>query len=70
MSGKFRTTWFYSSLDTYKKKVGILKQKEEDVYSERSGNNPLASFNFDSICLSSKAICYPYTILQSSLLLL
>lgn len=38
MSGKFRTTWFYSSLDTYKKKVGILKQKEEEVYSERSVN--------------------------------
>jgi len=36
MADKFRTTWFYSSLDTYTKKVGLLKNKEEQVYTERN----------------------------------
>lgn len=35
MSDKFKTTWFYSSLGTYKKKVGLLGTKEEEFYTER-----------------------------------
>lgn len=38
MADKFKTTWFYSALDAYTQKVGLLKKKEEQVYSERSVN--------------------------------
>lgn len=38
MSEKFKTTWFYSSLDTYTKEVGLLRKKEETHYTERNVN--------------------------------
>lgn len=38
MSDKFRTTWFYSSLDTYKQEVGLIFKKEEEHYTQRRVN--------------------------------
>lgn len=35
MEGKYKTTWFYSALGTYTKKVGLLGNKEESYYTER-----------------------------------
>jgi hypothetical protein len=38
MSGKFKSTWFYSSLGTYIKDVGIIGKKEKEFYSQRRVN--------------------------------
>lgn len=38
MSEKFKSTWFYASLDTYKKDTGIIRTKMEDVYTQRNVN--------------------------------
>ncbi|WP_417499144.1 hypothetical protein [Methylophaga sp.] len=38
MSGKFKTSWFYASLDTYKKDVGIIRVKKEEFYTQRNVN--------------------------------
>lgn len=36
MSEKFKTTWFYASLDTYKKDTGIIRTKMEEFYTQRN----------------------------------
>lgn len=36
MSNKFKTTWFYAALDTFKKDVGIIRKKEKDFHTQRN----------------------------------
>ncbi|EPC3544865.1 hypothetical protein [Aeromonas hydrophila] len=38
MSDKFISTWFYASLDTYKKDTGFIRTKMEEFHTQRSVN--------------------------------
>ncbi|MCF6252735.1 MAG: hypothetical protein L3J75_15930 [Methylococcaceae bacterium] len=37
-NSKFKTTWFYASLSSEEKEVGLISKKIEKTYSERSVN--------------------------------
>lgn len=38
MSDRFKTKWFYASLDSYEKETGGFRKKIETIHSQRSVN--------------------------------